>query len=152
MPLFELGRLSTRPPFGGSGLGTRLPDYDIVYEFGVKGQSRKNCVDLRSQNVGCSIQFHDTLGEIRLSLCMPTPHLSSLVALWSALGGNSPVAHTHLRTQYGVNQINTSQSNFQPHSYPCDISTTTKHSLSSVSTVHVYCICSTQTYPRTHTM
>ena len=38
---------------------------------------------------------------------MPTPYLSSLVALWSALGGNSSVAHTHLRTQYNVDHINT---------------------------------------------
>jgi len=38
---------------------------------------------------------------------MPTPYLSSLVALWPALGENSSVAHTHLRTQYNVDHINT---------------------------------------------
>ena len=44
-----------------------------------------------------------------------TPYLSSLVALWSALGGYFAAAHTHLRAQYDVNQINTLQKVYFRH-------------------------------------
>ena len=125
-----------------------------MYGFGVKGQSnscefhRKQCVDFRSQHVGWGIVSMKGIHWVKirgldfhyiLARGMPTPYLWSLVALWSALGGNSAVAHTHLRTKYDVDQINTLQSNFRPHSYPRAILSATKHSLIvSVSAV-LYC-------------